>query len=287
MLIPLVELLADVGPGSALGAFTCYDGGTATGVATAAAELGRPAVLLVPESALRTPVGAHLLPTVLAIAGHSPARLCVQLDHAREPELVAEALELGVGAVLADGSALPDEDNIAYVRQVRDMAGRIGAAVEAELGLVAGDEDRSEPESTGKLTDPESVYEFARRSGCDLLAISIGNRHGASRSRPALDWGRLSAIAARAPVPLAMHGGTGIADEDVSRLIVSGVRKINVNTEIRAAQIAELRVLLPVIVSGDQTLVLHSALVQAACETARSKLERFSRKDCHVADQTG
>lgn len=286
MLIPFAELLERVGPASALGAFTCYDATTATGIARAAEETGQPAVLLVPESSVDTPAGRHLIPAVLAVACSSAAALCVQFDHARDRALVAKALEAGVSAVLADGSAWPYEDNIAYVRHIRSLADRFGAAVEAELGLLPGDEDRSGSEAVGGRTDPEAVEDFVRRSGCELLAVSIGNRHGASRNRPELDWERLSAIRARSSVPLSLHGGSGISDDDLARLISLGIRKINVNTEIRVAQVRCLQSHLSVILSGEQTLVLQTVLAEAAYGTARSKLDRFQRRNAHAANQT-
>ncbi len=286
MLTPFGELLDRLGQQSALGAFTCYDTATATGIARAAEEAEQPAVLLVPESSLRTAAGRYLVPAVVAVARCSPAALCVQLDHARDRVLVAEALGAGVGAVLADGSAWALEENVSYVREVTMMAERAGAFVEAELGLLPGEEDRAGSAHEGGLTDPELVEDFVQRSGCGLLAVSIGNRHGASQSRPRLDWERLAAIRARSAVPLSLHGGTGIGEEDVSRLIASGIRKINVNTEIRVAQVNGLQTHLPVIAFGEQTLVLQNVLAEAARTTARSKLDGFSGKDANAAHQT-
>src|SRR5436190_2460410 len=216
-------------PRTALGAFTCYDYEVARAVLAAAAARGVGVVLLISREAFAAEDGDQLLAGVRAAAERSPARACVQLDHVSEPELIAAAFELGAGAVMADGSRSPFDENVALVREARRLAERCGGAVEAELGHVAGGEDFASATEAGALTDPAEARRFAAATGTALLAISIGNVHGTYAGEPRLDWERLAEIERAVNVPLSLHGASGLADSDLNRAIASGIRKVNVN----------------------------------------------------------
>jgi tagatose 1,6-diphosphate aldolase GatY/KbaY len=110
------------------------------------------------------------------------------------------ALEAGAGAVMADGSALPDADNAALVRSAVELAAAYGAGVEAELGRIEGDEDVTTAVAAGALTDPEQATPFVAVTGAACLAVSIGNVHGAYRAPPDLDWERLATLRQRVAV---------------------------------------------------------------------------------------
>ena len=163
----------------------------------------------------------------------------VQLDHAADRELIERAAAAGVDAVMADGSRLPYDENLAFSAAVAEELRPLGIAVEAELGRVEGDEDLAAQAAGGALTDPDEAAAFVRASGVDCLAVSIGNVHGHYAGTPALDWERLERLRG-AGAPLALHGASGLPDADVRRAVSLGIAKVNVNTELRAAYFGAL-----------------------------------------------
>jgi tagatose 1,6-diphosphate aldolase GatY/KbaY len=277
MLVSFEELLAQrARVGSALGAFTCYDLEVARAVVAAAADRDTGVVLLVSPAAFAAPGGDQLLAAIRAVAERSPARACVQLDHVSDLELVAAAFELGAGAVMADGSRTPYDENVALVREAQAHAERFGGAVEAELGHVAGGEDVAAVTEAGALTDPDEARRFADATGVACVAVSIGNVHGTYASEPRLDWDRLAAIEAAVDRPLALHGASGLPDADLRRAIAGGVRKVNANTELRAAYLEATRSGLDAALAGGRVMYLHEAQTRAVRELVERRLTTFS-----------
>ncbi len=258
------------GTGTAAGAFTCYDTTTALGVVRAAEAHGVPAILLLAEGSFRAPDGRLLLPALLAVAGEARVPMCVQLDHVADDALIDDALAAGVGAVMADGSRLPLADNAAFAAAVRIRAGRAG--VEVELGHIEGGEDVAAATEAGALTDPDEAAELVAATGCDCLAVSIGNVHGQYAAPPRLDWERLERIRERVDVPLSLHGASGLADADVRRAIELGVCKVNVNTELRERYLAQLAASLPDVQKGLRLLDLQADVVSAVADVVSDKL---------------
>ena len=275
MLTPFRELLDErSAAGAAVGAFTCYDVTTALGVVRAAEERGDPVVLLVAEASFRAESGRLLVPALLAVADAARVPACVQLDHVDDPALIDAAFAVGVGAVMADASTLADEENAAFVAETRRRAG--DAAVEAELGHIEGGEDVARAVEAGALTDPETAVRFVAASGCDCLAVSIGNVHGRYAAPPELDWDRLAQIRALVHVPLSLHGASGLADDDVRRAIAFGICKVNVNAEVRERYLARLDSELERARDGLRLLELEAAVVDAVAEIVAAKLAVFS-----------
>jgi tagatose 1,6-diphosphate aldolase GatY/KbaY len=256
-----------------VGAFTCYDLEVARAVLAAAANRDRGVVLLISRDAFAAPDGDQLLAGVRAAAERSPARACIQLDHVADLELIGRAFDLGAGAVMADGSPLPYDDNVTLVAAARDLADAGGGAVEAELGHVAGGEDVARATEAGQLTDPGEAQRFVAATGTGCLAVSIGNVHGAYAAQPHLDWARLDAIRRAVDVPLSLHGASGLPDGDLVRAVQAGIRKANVNTELRGAYLAATRAGLDTAEDGLRVLALHDAQVEAVRGVADSKLD--------------
>lgn len=276
-LVSFAELLAERRAArGGLGAFTCYDLETARGVLDAACEADVGVVLLISGEALARPGGDQLAVALVATAARSAARACVQLDHAGSIELVAAGLELGCGAVMADGSKLPYEQNVAFVAEAARLAARTGATVEAELGHVGGDEDVAVAAAAGALTDPQEAAAFVEATGAACLAVSIGNVHGRYAAPPALDWPRLEAIRRSVAVPLSLHGASGLPDADVRRAIGMGVTKVNVNTELRGAYLAATAAALPEVAEGGRVLELHRRQTAATRAAAAAKLRLYA-----------
>jgi ketose-bisphosphate aldolase len=259
--------------GAAAGAFTCYNGETAAGVISAAEAARAPAILLLSEGSLRASNGRLLIAMLRAAAERAEVPACVQLDHVKDLALIREALEAGVGAIMADGSQLPHEENVAFVRAAAAEAAHRGAEVEVELGHIEGGEDVAAAVQAGELTDPEEAAVFVQKTGAGCLAVSIGNVHGAYAAPPDLDWERLERIRKLVEVPLSLHGASGLSDGDVRRAVGLGVCKVNVNAEIRARFLAELERRLPEVHRGSNLLALDGALVDAVTEVVAVKLE--------------
>jgi tagatose 1,6-diphosphate aldolase GatY/KbaY len=225
--------------GRAVGAFTCYDMLGFEAVVRAAEACAAPVIVLVGTGSVAAVGGARLLAAFTAAAAQAGVPVLLQLDHAADRELIGRAAAARVDAVLADGSRLPYEENLAFTTAVAQELGPLGIGVEAELGRVEGDEDLAAQASNGALTDPAQAAAFVRSSGVGCLAVSVGNVHGRYAGTPALDWARLARLRGTG-APLALHGASGLSDADVSRAVSLGIAKVNVNTELRAAYFGAL-----------------------------------------------
>ena len=244
--------------GSADPAFTCYDFTTALAVVGAAEEAGRGAILLVSPSTAATANGLRLIAALRGLADGAGVPVAVQLDHASDLRVIADAVAAGADSVLVDGSSLDYEDNIALVRSARaalDVLASGGAGVgpeiviEAELGGLAGDEDRAfgsdaagnaPAAGTAGLTDSAQVEDFVARTGAQLLAVAVGNVHGKYKGEPELRWDVLQDIAVRTRIPLVLHGASGIPAAELVKAAAMNVGKVNFNTELRTGVLETL-----------------------------------------------
>jgi fructose-bisphosphate aldolase class II/tagatose 1,6-diphosphate aldolase GatY/KbaY len=191
----------------------------------------------------------------------------VHLDHCRDPAEIDACLALGYSSVMIDGSHLPFEENVALTRAVVERARAAGAWVEAELGALSGDEDRSGAATAEGMTDPSEAAEFARRTGVDALAVAVGNVHGFTPEPVRLDLDRLRAIAAVCDAPLVLHGASGLPGEDLRGAVAAGVVKVNVNAELRRAHIEALRADV-----GDDVRALQTLAIEAMTRVAEEKI---------------
>jgi tagatose 1,6-diphosphate aldolase GatY/KbaY len=186
--------------------------------------------------------GQPLVALCLAAAQAATVPVMVHLDHSNSSAAIQEALAAGITSVMADGSHLPYDDNVAFTQMIVAMAHRHQAIVEAELGRLTGTEDGlTVPEYEARFTDPVQAADFVARTGVDALAICIGNVHGRYRREPCLDFDRLAALQRSVPVPLVLHGASGLPEAMVRQAITLGVHKFNVNTEVREAYVEALR----------------------------------------------
>ncbi|HEU4668522.1 MAG TPA: class II fructose-bisphosphate aldolase [Arthrobacter sp.] len=235
--------------GSAVPAFTCYDFTTALAVVAAAEESGRGVILLVAPKTAATSNGLRLIGALRGLADAASVPVAVQLDHATDLQVMADAVAAGADSVLADGSSLPYEDNIALVRAARAVLGQ-DVVLEAELGGLAGDEDRAfgadqSGVAVAGLTDSAVVEDFVARTGAELLAVAVGNVHGKYKGDPQLRWDVLQDIAVRTHIPLVLHGASGIPAEELVKAASMNVGKVNFNTELRTGVLATLEEQLP------------------------------------------
>ena len=179
-----------------------------------------------------------------AMAEKASVPVAMHLDHGNSFELCQQSVRDGYTSVMIDGSKLPLEENIALTRRVVEMARKANPDlnVEAELGRLGGKEDNVVvKEGEDIYTDPEEAVRFVDESGVDSLAVAIGTAHGFYKGKPKLDFDRLAQLRDAVPVPLVLHGSSGVQDEDVARAIGLGVCKVNFATELRAAYTAAVR----------------------------------------------
>jgi ketose-bisphosphate aldolase len=199
----------------------------------------------------------------------------VHLDHSRSLEEVAAVLDSGYTSVMFDGSHLRLAENIRLTRQAAEIAHAHGAWIEGELAGTAGAEDASEDVVAAATTDPDAAATFVAATGVDALAVSIGNVHGMSARPVALDLELLGAIAARVPVPLVLHGASGLPDADVDAAIRLGVAKLNVNTELRRVFRAALRETCSDPPAGDDLASVMEPAIAATFAVAVAKIQQY------------
>ncbi len=224
------ELLSDAERGGyAVGAFSIANMEMVMGVIKAAEELKSPAILQIAQVRLPYSPLKLIAPLMVAAAKEAAVPVAVHFDHGMTVDCIKQALDLGFTSVMIDASSKPIDENIVITKEVCELAGKYGATVEAEVGQLGRSED-----GKGNLvpiySDPAEVKRLHEETDADCIALSIGNAHGLYKEEPRLDFGVLKKAHEIAPVPLVLHGGSGISDEDFKKCINGGIRKINVAT---------------------------------------------------------
>jgi fructose-bisphosphate aldolase class II len=212
-------------------------------VIDAAQELGTPVIISHAELHESISPLEKIGPVMVQAAEKAGVPVCVQLDHGETLEYIERSLEIGFTGVMYDGSLLPYEDNLVNTKKAVAMARNFNAGVEAELGAMPSREG-GEAASGPVYTDPAQAVEFCRETGIDALAPSFGTAHGIYKAKPRLDLDRVRIIAEKTGLPLVMHGGSGVSEEDYRRAIRAGIRKINYYTYMSNAGSRAVRDLL-------------------------------------------
>ena len=171
-------------------------------------------------------------PLILSAARVARVPVATQLEHGRDFGVIMKAIKLGVTSVMFDGSNLPFEENIEKTKEIVKIAHAFDVCVEAELGNVGGSALRGATSAESLFTEPEIALDFVRRTDVDSLAISFGNVHGEYRGKPDLDYDRVRKIASLLDVPLVMHGGSGLEQEQYRKCIDAGISNIHFYTNI-------------------------------------------------------
>lgn len=166
---------------------------------------------------------------LLALAERSTQSISVHLDHATKPDLVKQAISLGFRSVMFDGSALDFSENVTQTAELVSHAKRNDCWFEAELGEVGGKDGVHAP---GVRTNPEDAQEFVLQTDVDGLAVAVGSSHAMLDKMAELDFELISKLAERVPVPLVLHGSSGVSRANLKTAISSGIRKVNLATEL-------------------------------------------------------
>lgn len=251
----------------AIGAFNVNNMEIIQGIVDAAAEQKSPVILQASSSAIKYARINYLMKMVeAAMEEHPEVPVAIHLDHGPDFETAKMCIDNGFTSVMIDGSKYDFEENVALTKKVVDYAHSKGVVVEAELGKLAGIEDEvNVSEKDAMYTDPEQAKEFVERTGCDSLAIAIGTSHGAYKFKgeAKLRFDILAKIKELIPnTPIVLHGAStvipelvdmcnkyggnipgakGVPDEMLHEASLSGVSKINVDTDLRLAMTSEIR----------------------------------------------
>lgn len=225
----------------ALGHFNVSDSTQLNVLAAVSIELQMPLLVGVSEGE-RTFFGATAVAAMVQALRKDGARLFLNADHTHDVEGTKACIDAGFDSVMFDGSKLPLEENIEKTRDVVAYAQHSGreVLVEGELGYIGSSSKLLDevPDGAGlEMTTAEDAARFVRETGVHLLAPSVGNIHGMLKgvANPRLDHERIASVSEAAAVPLVLHGGSGISDEDFVGAIERGVRIVHINTEIRVA----------------------------------------------------
>ncbi|GAB2646748.1 class II fructose-bisphosphate aldolase [Nocardia goodfellowii] len=246
-LTPVPELIAAARPGG-LGAFNVITLEHAEAIAAAAEAANCPAVLQISENTAAYHGGpAPLALACLRIAADSTAPLAVHLDHATTFDLVRTAVDLGITSVMYDGSALDYAANVAATADIAAWCHARGVFVEAELGEVGGKDGAHAP---GVRTDPAEAAEFVAATTVDALAVAVGSSHAMHTRTAELDNDLITRLSAKVPVPLVLHGSSGVPDAGLRAAVEHGMTKINLATRLNQAMTAAVRAAL----GGSETL---------------------------------
>ena len=274
MLVPMKALLERAEEtGTAVGAFSVGNMEMVMGAVRAAEELQTPIILQIAEKRLKNSPLALMAPMMVSAAKQASVPVAVHLDHGLTLDCVRAALDYGFTSVMLDGSLLSYEENVAVTKEVVRMAKETGATVEAELGVVGGNEgDTAEHVIT--CTDPAVAADFCARTGIDALAVAIGNAHGNYPVLPALRFDVLEQIDKTVDTPLELHGGTGITDEMFRRAISLGVRKINIATASFDAY-AKAAAAYSAAAAGPDWFALSAACADAVYENVKRHIRVF------------
>lgn len=237
MLVNMNDILLPAKEGNyGVGFFNAVNVEMARAVIETAEELRAPvmvgtAEILLPAMELEL-VANYLIP----MAKKASVPVCVHFDHGLTFERCMEALKLGFTSVMYDCSTVSYEENVQRVTEMVKICHGMGVTVEAELGHVgdnAGAGKLEHPEDY--YTDPDTAANFVKRTGADSLAVAVGNAHGDYAFPPKLDFDRIDVISQKTKIPLVLHGGSGLADDDFRRAVKLGISKINIFTDIDKA----------------------------------------------------
>mgnify|MGYP002724425215 CR=1 FL=1 len=222
---------------NAIGLFNAVNIELARGIIAAAEDTGSPVIIgtaevLLPYCSLEE-ISYFLIP----MAKKAKVPVVVHFDHGLNKETCIKALDLGFTSIMYDCSTDSYEDNVSKMKEMTEIAHSYGATVEGELGHI-GDNEGS-LEGTSYLEDPKTFYtdpmqakDFVEKTGVDALAIAVGTAHGAYKLPPKLDFERIRTIANTIDVPLVLHGGSGLTDDDFKKAINEGISKVNIFTDI-------------------------------------------------------
>ncbi|HET7243564.1 MAG TPA: ketose-bisphosphate aldolase [Streptosporangiaceae bacterium] len=241
--MPAVGLAEIVGPafagGWGVGAFNIIGIEHAEAIVAGAEAARAPVVVAISENTVRYHGAVEpIARAALALAGAAAVPVAVHLDHATGEDLVRAAVAVGVGSVMFDASAAPYEQNVAATAEVTRWCRERGVWVEAEIGEIGGKDGAHHPRTR---TKPGEAASYAAATGVDALAVAVGSSHAMLTRNAVLDEDLIAAIHRAVPVPLVLHGSSGVPDAGLTAAVAAGMTKINVATQLNKVYTGAVR----------------------------------------------
>ena len=276
MLVNLDTVLRPAQKGKyGVGLFNAVNMEMTNAIMEAAEELRAPVIMGTAEVLLGASDLAEVAAMVKARAENSDIPVVLHYDHGLTFEKCMEAIHLGYTSIMFDCSTDPYEENVVKVAEMVKIAHSLGVTVEGELGHVGDNEGAGKlSKPSDYYTDPAQAADFVKRTGVDALAIAVGNAHGDYKFPPKLDFDRISEIAAAVNVPLVLHGGSGLSDDDFREAIKRGIAKVNIFTDISKAQVKGMQKGIEAGVNNAFDLTPYE--VEAVREVVEEKMRLFS-----------
>ncbi|MDR1798548.1 MAG: class II fructose-bisphosphate aldolase [Bifidobacteriaceae bacterium] len=239
-LVPPGEIIRPAAAaGRGVGAFNVIQLELAEAIVAGGEQAGRPVLLQISQNCVKYHGAlAPIAQACLALARAAAVPVAVHLDHAESAELIWQALDLGLDSIMYDGSKLDDQANRAATAAIAAQCHARGAWLEAELGEIGGKDGVHAP---GARTDPAQAAQFVADTGVDSLAVAVGSSHAMKQRTAQLDFELIAALHAAVPVPLVLHGSSGVPDADLARGIGAGLTKINIATLLSQTFTAAVR----------------------------------------------
>lgn len=228
----------------AVGAFDTMDRVFTEAILQASEKKGVAVILMIVPPVLDAPDVEAFMEYVVNRCKRSSVSVALHMDHAPTYDYCVRAIKYGCTSVMFDGSSLPYEENVAITKKVVEIAHICKVTVEAEIGHVAGHEgnmlDGNIADESAYTTVEEAVR-FYRDTQVDCLAVAVGTVHGVYMGTPKIDYDRLDEIREALPIPIVLHGGSGLTDEDYKKLVAHGINKINFYTAMTLAAAEAVR----------------------------------------------
>lgn len=220
----------------AVGAFNVNNMEICQAIVLAANELESPVFLQASQGAIKYAGIEYIAALGKLVAELSDVPITLHLDHGTDFEEIIKCIRHGFSSVMIDASKYPLEENIAKTKEIVRIAHSVGVSVEAELGKIGGTEEHITVEDRDVVfTDPKEAKIFVEETGIDSLAIAVGTAHGVYKGEPKIDFERIKEIDKVVDIPLVLHGSSGVPYEALDKAIDCGIRKINIDTDIRAS----------------------------------------------------
>lgn len=279
MLVNLNDVLLDAQAGKrAIGLFNTTDTDMLEAAIAAAEEMNYPIIIGTAEVLLPYGELELIAPSIIAAAKRATVPVVVHYDHGLTFERCIQALKLGFTSIMYDASTKDYETNIAETRELVKIAHTMGASVEGEIGHVGSNEGAAESFENGEgekdmYTTPEEAQSYVEATGVDALAIAIGSAHGVYKKKPKLNVERLKEIRKKTSVPLVLHGGSGLSDDDFRNTIKEGIAKVNIFTDLC---LAGERAMKEGLEKGIGYLETRNLKVQYIKEEVKKKIKLFS-----------
>lgn len=232
--VPLTDILSDAFKERyGVPAINVFNDLTMEAVLAAAVENSSPLIVQTSVKTVRSVGGEVLFALWTSMTAGIEVPVALHLDHCPDRDVITDCLRRGWNSVLFDASHLPVEENTRQTVEVVEQAREFGAQVEGEIESITGVEDGVGSDRAAARQDLEVALEFLRTTHVDVFAPAIGNAHGSYRRAPVLDFDRVSDIVASYPLPIALHGGSGLSDEQFRELIARGCAKVNISTALK------------------------------------------------------